>query len=141
MEGYSSEQSDSTQVTVPSQMCTDEPQVEICARPADLPGASLIGGEHWWLRTPDGHEAGMGADDDAYYSGSTEITDHTGQGDGDDAYCLPAAEVDERWQNVDPGCVSDALEAGGETGVWIPGLNDCHDVVEDILDGCDPDNL
>jgi hypothetical protein len=38
-------------------------------------------------------------------------------------------------------CVDRELEVGKSTGIWVPGLNDCHTVVNDILDKCRNDTL
>ena len=42
---------------------------------------------------------------------------------------------------VDEACVDRELEVGKDTGTWIPGANDCHTVVNDILDKCRTDTL
>lgn len=42
----------------------------------------------------------------------------------------------EKVPNEDEECVNRELEVGKETGRWLPLVDDCHTVVQDILDRC-----
>lgn len=119
-------------------MAVKPPGVEICKRPADIPGngAGLL--LHHWLRTS--HvEAGMGTEgkgvpghdkeNNAGLLSKTTINNHAGEGDLVDAECEPLPDVDET-------CVDDHLEFGTPTGRWFPVINDCHGVVADIVSDC-----
>jgi len=122
--------------------------IEICSRIAELPVAEQLGLEHWWIKTPN-IEAGMGPADggvpgvdgdrgDLPYS-ATQVTDHTGQAANENSTCVPAAEWNPDWDNVDRDCVEQLSTVGTPTGPWTPLLNDCHDWVENTMNECDPD--
>jgi hypothetical protein len=104
--------------------------VAICKRPADLP---VIGGvaDHWWLRTST-KEMGMGNNDGSVPGNAppsaweTRIVDHSTD---HPVSCDPVP-------NVDESCVNKELQEGKSTGKWLPPFNDCHTVVNDILDTC-----
>ena len=108
--------------------------VKICKRVADLPGNSVVGAQHWWLKTPT-KEMGMGEADGRVpghgESGpsklGTRMVDHSAE---PKTNCQPVAKP------VDADCVDRELELGRDTGPWIPGVNDCHTVVERIVDKC-----
>lgn len=108
--------------------------VKICKRTADLPGNSIIGAEHWWLKTPT-KEVGMGQADGRVpghgESGppdlETRMVDHSKE---------PKTNCVRVDQPVDVDCVNRELEVGRDTGRWVPGLNDCHTVVEHVVDKC-----
>ena len=125
---------------------TAQPGVEVCARVADLPGNSVLGVEHWWIRTPN-MERGMGPatggvpgrDSVPDVPGSrTAVNDHTGQGNDAGSTCVPAGEFNPRWRNVDQSCVESASPLGRSTGRWVPPVNDCHTWVEETMEGCRP---
>lgn len=116
------------------------PKVELCKRPADLPGNDLIGGalRHHWLRTS--HvEVGMGpagggvpghaGGNNGSVLGKTTLNDHKGQGDLIDASCEILPDVDE-------ACVEERLKLGTDSGRWAPPLNDCHTVAAKIVKDC-----
>lgn len=121
--------------------------VQLCQRPADLPGGDLMnrlfGLRHWWIKTPN-KEAGMGklgggvpglAETDDPYTLYTSLNDHTGQSEDPASTCAPVCGVD-----VDK--VEELLEVGRETGPWLPLVSDCNNVCDDILRdaGGDPKN-
>lgn len=115
--------------------------VEVCKRIADIP--LNPGLEHWWLRTPD-FESGMGpagggvpgqGGSDSPYVSQTTINDHTGEGDANGAYCVPAASMNPLWTTEDKACLQGEATLGRDTGTWTP-WNQCHSVVEDMLDKC-----
>lgn len=107
--------------------------VKICKRTADLPGNSVIGAQHWWIKTTK-KEVGMGqADGQVPGHGEsgppglrTKLVDHSKE---------PKDQCEEQ-ASVDEACVDRELQIGKDTGTWIPGINDCHTVVTDILDKC-----
>ncbi|MBI2392272.1 MAG: hypothetical protein HYV09_21975 [Deltaproteobacteria bacterium] len=115
-------------------------KVELCERPADLPGNGKVGLMHWWLKTPM-KEAGMGPagggipghkDGPSGYLGvPTTINDHKGE---KPTSCKPLDKVD-----VD--CVNRELENGKPTGRWAPPFNDCHTVVVDVVKKCAVDGV
>lgn len=117
--------------------------VELCKRPAELgPLKPFV--DHWWLRGP-GFEAGMGprgggvpGDKGAIVpkTSQTTINDHTGRGDLPGSRCVPVEEAGQGWANVDASCVKDQMSIGRDTGTWIPTQNDCHTVVEQVMDSC-----
>ena len=37
---------------------------------------------------------------------------------------------------IDEECVDREMQVGESTGVWIPGVNDCHTVVKGVIDKC-----
>jgi hypothetical protein len=107
--------------------------VKICKRPADLPGNSVVGVQHWWLTTTkkaagmgpaDGRVPGHGGID--LPGAPTKIVDHSHEAKND---C-------EEQMGVDEACVDRELQIGRDTGPWIPPFNDCHTVVKDILATC-----
>lgn len=111
--------------------------VQLCERPADLPGNDKLGVQHWWLKTPN-KEVGMGPagggipgkkDGPSGYPGvPTTLNDHTGEGG-------PAVSCQEL-PDVDVGCVDEELAIGKPTGRWLPPFNDCHTAVQDVIDKC-----
>jgi hypothetical protein len=120
---------------------TSEPSpagVKVCKRVADVPGNSVIGAQHWWIKTTN-REVGMGQPDGQVpghgESGPpglrTKLVDHSKE--SKDA-CVVQGGVDE-------ACVERELEIGKNAGTWIPGVNDCHTVVNEILDKCRTDTL
>jgi hypothetical protein len=107
--------------------------VKVCKRPADLPGNSVVGLQHWWLVTTK-KAAGMGPAD-GHVPGHrgidlpgdpTKIVDHSHEAKND---C-------EEQMGVDEACIDRELKIGRDTGPWIPPFNDCHTVVKDILATC-----
>lgn len=106
--------------------------VKLCKRTADLPGNSIIGAQHWWLQTSS-KSVGMGQADGQVpghgESGppnlATKFVDHSQE---KATRCDPVA--------VDEDCVDRELQVGADTGTWIPGINDCHTVVKDIVSKC-----
>jgi hypothetical protein len=104
--------------------------VAICKRPANLP---VIGPyvEHWWIRTST-KEMGMGNNDGSLPGNeppndrNTKLVDHNID---HPLRCDPVADVDE-------ACVNRELQEGKPTGKWTPVVNDCHTVVNDVLDKC-----
>lgn len=115
-----------------------EPRVELCKRPADLPGNDYVGLEHHWIRTS--HvEAGMGPEsggvpghkdgNNGKLFGKTTINDHSGEGDLIDAHC-------DELPNVSEACIEKKLKLGTPTGRWAPVINDCHSVTARLIDDC-----
>jgi hypothetical protein len=110
--------------------------VKICKRVADLPVVSQVGAQHWWIKTTS-KEVGMGQADGKVpghgESGPpglrTSLVDHSKE---------PKHQCEVQG-GVDEACVDRELEVGKNTGTWIPGINDCHTVVNDILDKCRTD--
>jgi hypothetical protein len=108
-------------------------QVHLDERAVAMPGGHLldeVGQRHWWLQTPD-REAGMGSangvpGDSIAPPLQTQITDQRGQADrpGVTRHDVPG---------VDPARVDALLEDGRPTGPWIPFLNDCNQVTDDVL--------
>lgn len=87
----------------------------------------------------------------------TTANDHNGQAADPDAVCAPAEEfaidwlerqvptepnaepLEPRWADVDTQCLEEKIELGNPGGPWTPLFNDCHDWVQDALDGCTPE--
>lgn len=119
---------------------SDQPAagVKICKRTADLPGSSIHGAQHWWLKTTT-KSVGMGPEDGTVpghgESGPpnlrTKLIDHSQE----------PADNCEVQGGVDEACVDRELEIGKNTGTWIPGINDCHTVVNGIIDKCQTNTL
>jgi hypothetical protein len=116
--------------------------VLLCHRPVTFLPAPLAktiasaGGDHQWLKVG-AREVGMGRDDGSVpidspdYPGiPSRLVDHTGQSAAPSASC-------EIIPDVDPDCVERSLTLGQPTDRWLPGLNDCHTIAEDILRSCD----
>ncbi|MBL8957339.1 MAG: hypothetical protein JNK82_41585 [Myxococcaceae bacterium] len=109
--------------------------VELCSRAADLPGGkemAKLGLYHKWIRTPN-MEVGMGKEGGGVPGREvntdtmkTTMNDHKGEGDKLGSVCVPICGVD-----VEE--VEGRAAEGTETGVWIPLMNDCNNVVEDTL--------
>jgi hypothetical protein len=121
--------------------------IEICSRIAELPVAEQLGLRHRWIRTPN-LERGMGPADggvpgvdgdrgDKPFS-PTMVTDHAGQGVNPKSTCVPAAEWNPDWADVDQECVERQSALNTPTGRWTPLLNDCHDWVNNTMNDCDP---
>ena len=110
--------------------------VEVCGRPADIPGLKQLGVPHKWIRTPN-EEVGLGADDGAVpgHNSSPDLpwvrtkqVDHTGEGDLPESTCKPVPDIDQ-------DCVERELEAGQPTGKrWIE--QNCWDFVDDVIRKC-----
>lgn len=108
--------------------------VMLCKRVADLPGKDIHGAEHWWLQTTR-KSAGMGpANGNVPGHGEslpedfdTKIIDHSKE------VATSCARVT---KPVDEDCVDRELQIGESTGTWIPGVNDCHTVLEKVIDKC-----
>jgi hypothetical protein len=104
--------------------------VAICKRPADLPVIRMFA-DHWWLRTST-KEVGMGNNDGTVPGNApprawdTRMVDHRAD----------HAERCDPVPNVDEACVNRELQEGKPTGKWLPPFNDCHTVVNDVLDAC-----
>ena len=108
--------------------------VELCKRAADLPLNEYIGAEHHWIRTSK-KEVGMGPADGSIPGhdslaglpgAKTTLNDHS-------------TEIEKHCEKVpdeDEDCVNRELEVGKDTGRWVPPFNDCHTIVQDILDRC-----
>ena len=117
--------------------------LELCRRTADLFANPPHGVQHWWLRG-DGFESGMGKRGGGVpghggpepYTMHTTLNDHRGEGALPDATCVPVGEVDPHWDHVDEDCVRGEMEVGRDTGLWVPPVNDCHEVVKNALDRC-----
>jgi hypothetical protein len=113
------------------------PQVELCSRPAELPGAKQLGLRHHWIRTT--HvEAGMGAKGrgvpgkDGHVDPPgipTTVNDHRGEG-VEKGQCVVIPDADE-------ACVEKQLTIGRETGTWLP-WNQCQTFAKEVLDACRP---
>jgi hypothetical protein len=121
-------------------------EVEWYSRPINLSGPleplNRIGIEHQWLRT-NTHEAGMGpAGGDVPGQGrnadfpgvKVEIVDHTGQAS------QPNAKKNPLPFDVDEACIDEKLKPGRQLGRFVPGYNDCHTTVSDILNACKKPN-
>jgi hypothetical protein len=102
-----------------------------------------LGLRHWWLKTPS-LEAGMGkrgggvpglATTQNPYTLRTTMNDHSGQSQDPSARCQPVCGVSLERVEVQ-------MRQGRETGAWLPLVNDCNNVVDDILktSGGDPRN-
>lgn len=127
---------------------TEQRGIEICKRIAEIPVAEQLGLKHWWIRT-DQMEVGMGpitgevpsvdGDKGDYPGAPTMITDHTGQADNTASTCVPAAEWNPDWDNVDIDCLEENNALGTKTGRWVPPFNDCHTFVNRAMNACDPD--
>jgi hypothetical protein len=112
--------------------------VKVCKRVADLPAKDIHGAQHWWVQTTR-KEAGMGPvngqvpghGESAPQGLATRLIDHSKEPKDS---CEVQAGVDE-------DCVDRELQLGTDTGTWIPGINDCHTVVNDILDKCQTNTL
>ncbi len=112
--------------------------VQVCSRPVDIPVMEYTGLPHKWLKTSS-KEVGMGVKGggvpghaggrNGYPLGPTSLNDHTGEHKGVLSVCTDVPDVDE-------DCVDRELEIGKPTGPWVPPLNDCHTVVDAILDEC-----
>lgn len=111
--------------------------VKLCKRTADLPGSGIHGAQHWWLQTTT-KEAGMGpATGNVPGHGellpesfATKLIDHSQEPKDD---CTPVI--------ADEDCVDRELEIGQSTGTWIPGINDCHTVVKNIVAKCREESI
>ena len=121
--------------------------IEICSRVAEIPVAEQLGLTHRWIRTPN-MERGMGPADggvpgvdgdrgDKPFS-DTMVTEHAGQGARPESTCVPAAEWNPEWADVNQECVERRSALNTPTGPWTPLLNDCHDWVNDTMNACDP---
>jgi RHS repeat-associated protein len=112
--------------------------VQLCQRGAELPGGALMdkvfGARHWWIKTPN-LETGMGKRGAGVpgLEGSetadtlmTTMNDHSGQADAPESQCRAIC-------GVDLAKVEHLARTGRPTGVWIPLVNDCNNVIEDIL--------
>ena len=111
-------------------------------RPTNITGpwapVNNLGISHQWLKT-DTQEAGMGP-----AGGNVP-----GQGEPPDAPGSPVATVDHKGQSQQPGayeyplpfdvdeqCVNEMIEPGRDLGSFIPGINDCHTFVQQVLTHC-----
>lgn len=113
--------------------------VQLCERPADLPGNGTLQIAHQWYKTTK-NEAGMGllgggvpgheGGPSGYPMAATEMVDHTGQSALVDAHCEPRPDLDE-------ACVDEEIVLGKPTGLWMPPINDCHTVAADIAEKCE----
>lgn len=111
--------------------------VKLCKRTADLPGSSIHGAQHWWLRTTT-KEAGMGPSTGNVpghgelvpETFDTKMIDHSKEPKTD---CTPIV--------ADEDCVDRELQLDERTGTWIPGINDCHTVVKKIIAKCREESI
>ena len=113
-------------------------KVELCERHANIPIVEYTPLKHWWLRTNDtelgqgpqgGGMPGVPGQPSGYPLVPTTLNDHTGLGDSSTSACIEL-------HDVDPDCVEAEMVEGAAKGRWFPGLNDCHGVVEDIVEDC-----
>ena len=65
-------------------------------------------------------------------------TDHQGRGDEAGSECVPLAEVFPEHGNVDAACVERVMAPGRAIGTYVLD-GQCHSVVTDALELCDPD--
>ncbi len=114
--------------------------VAVCRRPSGLGGIEKYTGspDHWRVLTPIGYlgEAPIVPGTSYAKLPLIHVTNEPDGMDGSDAKCVPAAQVEEKWAQVDVACVEKKLSAGIFLGRWIPMINDCHTTVADALDAC-----
>ena len=112
----------------------------VCSRPTRFNGgwqwANYTGLSHNWIKTST-KEAGLGpagggvpgaGAPDAIGS-PTAINNHSGQYAQSGASYFTVTDVDE-------DCVNRMLEIGKPEGPFLPGINDCHTFVSNVLDAC-----
>ena len=112
------------------------------ARPTQITGpfsfVNDLGITHQWIRT-DTEEAGMGPagggvpgqgePPDAPFTNVGTI-DHTGQSNQPGAYSIPLPD------DMDESCVNEMINPGRDLGKFIPGVNDCHTFVQQVISHC-----
>ncbi|HKU19316.1 MAG TPA: RHS repeat-associated core domain-containing protein [Candidatus Saccharimonadales bacterium] len=112
------------------------------ARPTNITGdyswVNDLGITHQWLQT-DIYEAGMGpmgggvpGQGEPPDAPGTPVgtVDHTGQSNQPGSYSIPLP------YDVDEDCVNDMIKPGRDLGRFIPGVNDCHTFVQQVLQHC-----
>jgi RHS repeat-associated protein len=117
-------------------------QVYWYARPTQITGdyswVNSLGITHQWIKT-DTYEAGMGP------MGG----DVPGQNEPPDAPGTPVGTIDHSGQFKEPGsraiplpfdvdedCVNGMIKPGQDLGRFLPGINDCHTFVQQVLQHC-----
>lgn len=112
------------------------------ARPTQITGpfsfVNDLGITHQWIKT-DTEEAGMGPagggvpgqgePPDAPFTNVGTI-DHTGQSNQPGAYSIPLPD------DMDESCVNEMISPGRDLGKFIPGVNDCHTFVQQVISHC-----
>jgi hypothetical protein len=117
-------------------------QVYWYARPTHITGkyswVNELGITHQWLKTGK-YEAGMGpmgggvpGQGEPPDAPGTPVgtIDHTGQSSQPGSYSIPLPD------DLDEDCVNNMIKPGRDLGSFLPGLNDCHTFVQQVIAHC-----